>query len=43
VEKLETTVATLMATVKEQVAQIQKINAHLESDRRAMEVVSNDR
>jgi hypothetical protein len=43
VEKLEAIVANLVATVKEQAAQIQKVNAHLEADRRAVEVVSNDR
>jgi hypothetical protein len=43
VEKLEVTVASLVATVKEQAAQIQKVNAHLAADRHAMEVVSNDR
>jgi predicted ribosome quality control (RQC) complex YloA/Tae2 family protein len=43
VEKLEAIVGNLVATVKEQAAQIQKVNAHLEADRRAMEVVTNDR
>ena len=43
VEKLEAAVAALVATVKEQAAQIQKVNAYLETDRPAMEVVSNDR
>ena len=33
----------LTAQLKEQAAQIRKVNAHLEADRRAMEVVSNDR
>jgi hypothetical protein len=43
VEKLEATVANLVATVQEQAAQIKKVNGRLEADRRAMEVVSNDR
>jgi hypothetical protein len=43
VEKLEATVASLVTAVKEQAAQIQKVNAHLEADRHAKELVRNDR
>jgi hypothetical protein len=41
VEKLETTVATLVATAKEQAAQIQKVSAQLEVSRPAPQVVNN--
>jgi hypothetical protein len=41
VEKLETTVATLVATVKEQAAQIQKVSAQLEASKPAPQVVNN--
>jgi hypothetical protein len=43
VEKLETTVANLVATVKEQAAQIQKVNAHLELSTSAPQVAATDR
>lgn len=42
VEKLEATVANLIATVKEQTAQIQKVSEHLDADKRALETVAND-
>ncbi len=42
VEKLETTVAGLVARVKEQAAQIQRVNARLEADSRAAQIVSNE-
>jgi hypothetical protein len=41
VEKLETTVATLAATVKEQAAQIQKVSVQLEASKPAPQVVNN--
>ena len=40
-EKLEATVASLIATVKEQAAQIQKVSAQLESRKPAPQVVNN--
>jgi trimeric autotransporter adhesin len=40
-EKLEATVASLMATVKEQAAQIQKVSAQLEASKPAPQVVNN--
>jgi hypothetical protein len=40
-EKLEATVASLIATVKEQAAQIQKVSAQLEASRPAPRVVNN--
>jgi len=40
-EKLEGTVARLIATVKEQAAQIQKVSAQLEASRSAPQVVNN--
>jgi Chaperone of endosialidase len=40
-EKLEATVASLIATVKEQAAQIQKVSAQLESSKPAPQVVNN--
>src|SRR5206468_4805610 len=40
-EKLEATVASLIATVKEQAAQIQKVSAQLEASKPARQVVSN--
>ncbi len=43
VEKLEATVANLVATVKEQAAQIQKVSARFEADSRPAQMVSNDR
>jgi hypothetical protein len=39
VEKLETTVASLVATVKEQAAQIQKVSAQRETSKPAPQVV----
>ena len=41
VEKLEATVATLVATVKGQAAQIQKVSAQLEASKPAPQVVNN--
>jgi hypothetical protein len=41
VEKLEGTVAGLVATVKEQAVQIQKVNAQLEASKPAPQVVNN--
>jgi hypothetical protein len=41
-EKLEATVASLIATVKEQAAQIQKVSAQLEANKPTPQVVSND-
>jgi hypothetical protein len=41
VETLEATVAGLMATVKEQAAQIQKVSAQLEASKPAPQVVNN--
>jgi hypothetical protein len=41
VEKLETTVASLVATVKEQAAQIQKVSAQLELSKSVPQTVSN--
>ena len=43
VDKLESTVANLVATMKEQAAQIQKVSAELESTKRAQQVAFNDR
>jgi predicted ribosome quality control (RQC) complex YloA/Tae2 family protein len=40
-EKLEATVASLIATVKEQAAQIQKVSAQLEASKPAPRVVNN--
>jgi hypothetical protein len=40
-EKLEATVANLIATVKEQAAQIQKVSAQLEANKPAPQVVNN--
>ena len=40
-EKLEATVASLIATVKEQAAQIQKVSAELEASKPAPQVVNN--
>jgi len=40
-EKLEATVASLIATVKEQAAQIQKVSAQLEASKSAPQVVNN--
>ena len=40
-EKLEATVATLIATVKEQASQIQKVSAQLEASKPAPQVVNN--
>ena len=40
-EKLEATVASLIATVKEQAAQIQKVSAQLEASKPAAQVVNN--
>jgi hypothetical protein len=42
VEKLGTAVATLVATVKEQAAQIQKVSAQLESGKTATQTVLNN-
>jgi Chaperone of endosialidase len=41
VEKLEATVASLVITVKEQAAQIQRVSAHLEASKPAPQVVNN--
>jgi len=41
VDKLETTVASLVATVKEQAAQIQKVSAQVEVNKPAPRVVVN--
>ena len=40
-EKLEATVASLIATVKEQASQIQKVSAQLEASKPAPQVVNN--
>ena len=40
VEKLEATVASLVATLKEQAAQIQNVNARLEVSKPATQIVS---
>jgi hypothetical protein len=40
-EKLEATVASLIATVKEQAAQIQKVSAQLEAGKPVPQVVNN--
>jgi Chaperone of endosialidase len=40
-EKLEATVASLITTVKEQAAQIQKVSAQLEASKPALQVVNN--
>jgi hypothetical protein len=42
VEKLESTVANLVATMKEQAAQIQKVSAELESTKRTQQVALNN-
>lgn len=42
VEKLESTVANLVATMKEQAAQIQEVRAELESTKRTQQVASNN-
>ena len=42
VEKLENTVANLVATMKEQAAQIQKVSAELESTKRTQQVALNN-
>jgi Chaperone of endosialidase len=42
VEKLEATVADLIATVKQQAAQIQKVNAQIETRKAAPQMVLND-
>jgi len=41
-EKLEATVASLIATVKEQAAQIQKVRAQVEASKPAPQVVNNN-
>jgi hypothetical protein len=41
VEKLESVVASLAATVKEQASQIQKVSAELEADKPAPQVANN--
>jgi hypothetical protein len=41
-EKLEATVASLITTVKEQAAQIQKVSAQLEASKPAPQVVNNN-
>jgi hypothetical protein len=41
VEKLENTVASLVATVKEQASQIQKVSTQLEASKPAPQVVNN--
>lgn len=41
-EKLEATVANLMATVKEQTAEIQRVSAQLELNKRAPQTVMNN-
>jgi hypothetical protein len=41
IEKLESTVANLVATMKEQAAQIQKVSAELESTKRTQQVALN--
>jgi hypothetical protein len=43
VEKLESTVANLVTTMKEQAAQIQKVSAELESTKRTQRVVLTSR
>jgi endosialidase-like protein len=43
VEKLEAAVATLVATVKEQAARIQKVSAQLQLSKSARQTVSNNR
>ena len=42
VEQLESTIASLAATVKEQAAQIQKVSAQLELNKSAPQTVLND-
>ena len=42
-EKLEATVASLIATVKEQAAQIQKVSAQLEASKPTPHVATNNR
>jgi hypothetical protein len=42
VEKLEATVANLVATVKEQASQIQKVSAQIELSERAPQTVLNN-
>jgi hypothetical protein len=41
-EKLEATVASLIATVKEQAAQIQRVSAQLEASKPAPQVAKNN-
>jgi len=41
VEKLESVVASLAATVKEQASQIQKVSAQLEASKPAPQMVNN--
>ncbi|HSS16079.1 MAG TPA: hypothetical protein VLQ29_03765 [Candidatus Dormibacteraeota bacterium] len=41
VQELKKEIATLTATVKEQAAQIQKVNAQLEANKPAPQVVNN--
>jgi hypothetical protein len=41
VEELESTVAALAATVKEEAAQIQKVSAQIEVNKRAPQMVVN--
>jgi hypothetical protein len=43
VEKLQSTVENLVATMKEQAAQIQKVSAELASTKRAQQVALNSR
>ena len=42
VEKLEATVANLVATVKQQASQIQKVNARFEMSKSGLEVAENN-
>jgi hypothetical protein len=42
VEKLEATVASLAATVKEQAAQIQRVSAHLELSKPVLQTIANN-
>ena len=42
VEKLEAAVASLVATVKEQASQIEKVSAQVETNKTAQQVVNND-
>jgi hypothetical protein len=41
IDKLETTVASLVTTVKDQAAQIRKVSAQLESTKPVSQVVNN--